>query len=73
MKWQIGNAKLNEDLEIVDGNLFNEKNSLTERELDLLNGSYNDEQMVEKYEFSTHNNTLSYTQRVNNTDWSCLV
>lgn len=49
----VGNAKLNEDLEIVDGNLFNEKNSLTERELDLLNGYYNDEQMVEKYEFTT--------------------
>ena len=57
----IGNAKLNEDLEIVDGNLFNEKNSLTERELDLLNGYYNDEQMVEKYEYVTSANGLKRT------------
>lgn len=57
----IGNAKLNEDLEIVDGNLFNEKNSLTERELDLLNGYYNDEQMVEKYEYVTSGNGLKRT------------
>lgn len=57
----IGNAKLNEDLEIVEGNLFNEKNSLTERELNLLNGYYNDEQMVEKYEYVTSGNGLKRT------------
>lgn len=57
----IGNAKLNEDLEIVEGNLFNEKNSLTERELDLLNGYYNDEQMVEKYKYVTSGNGLKRT------------
>lgn len=49
----VANSKLDDNLNILEGDLFQDKKSLTERELELLNGYYNDEQMVEKYEFKT--------------------
>ena len=49
----VANSKLDDNLNILEGDLFQDKKSLTERELELLNGYYNDEQMVEKYEFET--------------------
>lgn len=49
----VGSSYLGENLEILEGNLFDDKDSLTQRELELLNGYYNDDQMVEKYEFKT--------------------
>ena len=50
----VANSKLDDNLNILEGDLFQDKKSLTERELELLNGYYNDEQMVEKYEFTTN-------------------
>ncbi len=67
----VDNAKLNEDLEVLEGDLFGEKTNITERELELLNGYYNDEQMVEKYEFSsvsTSKRTLLFMSPTFNTE-----
>lgn len=49
----LGNVLLDENLNILEGNLFSDKKGLTEKELNLIYGYYNDEQMVEKYEFLT--------------------
>ena len=50
----VGNVELDENLNIMSGTLFKNSDSLTDRELNLLYGYYNDEQMVEKYEFMTN-------------------
>ena len=49
----VASSVLNSDLEVESGTLFQKKDTLTDRELDLLKGYYSDEQMVEKYEFKT--------------------
>lgn len=49
----VGSAKLDEDLNVLEGDLFSGAKNLTEKEIDLLNGYYNDEQMIEKYSFNT--------------------
>ena len=50
----VGNAELDEYLNVLGGTLFKSNDTLTDRELNLLYGYYNDEQMVEKYEFTTN-------------------
>ncbi len=50
----VGHVYLNSDLDVIEGDLFNDKTSLTKRELELLNGYYSDFQMVEKYEFKSN-------------------
>lgn len=50
----VGNAELDEYLNVLEGTLFKSNDTLTDRELNLLYGYYNDEQMVEKYEFTTN-------------------
>ena len=50
----VGNVELDENLNVMEGTLFKSNDTLTERELNLLYGYYNDEQIVEKYEFTTN-------------------
>ena len=78
-----------DEYKVVDGKVtINDKEYTIIKNKDFykyVNGDYDDKQAdandaqnikkYEKYEFSTNNNTLSYTQRVNNTDLelSCVI
>lgn len=49
----VGTSVLNSDLVVESGNLFNKKDIITQKELDFLKGYYDEDKMIEKYEFNT--------------------
>lgn len=49
----VASSVLNSDLEVESGTLFSKSDVLTDRELDFLKGFYNEDKMIEKYEFNT--------------------
>lgn len=46
-------CKVDENLKILEGNLFSNKDYLTEREFDLIQGYYNADETIEKYSYES--------------------
>lgn len=53
-----GYAKLNENYEVIEGDLFQNYEQLTAKDISLLNGNYSNTLSIEKYEFETNHEEL---------------
>lgn len=50
----VGYARLDDDLKVIEGNLFEDNVKLTENQINLIKGSYKNDRSIEKYEFQNN-------------------